>query len=132
MVHHGRAQGRAVHRGVVLILALALGAVALMTAPPSTYESAGQLLHRLASLTKAQVHAMITHDRSTVLEVLNSQPEEAAREWPPIPQQQRLQLERRREKPSPASDQLLCSTPRGELWHCRPPLRAQRSPPRAA
>lgn len=95
MVHHGRAQGRAVRRGVVVVLALALGAVALATAPPSSYESAGQLLHRLASLTEAQVDAMITRDRSAVLELLNAQPEAAAREWPRLPEEQRLQLESR-------------------------------------
>lgn len=84
----------ALRRILVVVVGSVLAVTSLLTAPERVSETAGRVLQRLASLDESGVRDFLIAHPAQVFELLNAQPEAAAREWPMLPVVERRKLER--------------------------------------
>ncbi|QIZ99785.1 alpha/beta hydrolase [Leifsonia sp. PS1209] len=90
----GATRAHGVRRILIACGASVLAVAAVVVAPAGGQQSSSLVLHQLASLEGSAVDAVISEHPDQILELLNSLPRQAAREWPALPAAARSRLER--------------------------------------
>jgi len=83
-----------VKRALALTSGVAVAVAALVLAPAGGQGSSARVLHQLATLSDSQADAFLSAHPERLLELLNSVPKQAARDWPLLPATDRSDLER--------------------------------------
>jgi len=83
-----------VRRAFALTSGVAVAVAALVLAPAGGQGSSARVLHQLATLSDSQADAFLSAHPERLLELLNSVPKQAARDWPLLPATDRSDLER--------------------------------------